>query len=744
MISAVDRKFIENKYHDTEKPFNAFKRREYHGYAYPNNGLDDQEIIDGLKKLAPTLEGLPRPVIKARAICFVLENTKIDVNEHDYFIGFNTWDRQAEKITYDKWIRELFASIPEMNTIMQDYVGSGAMHMAVDFDHVVPDWHVIMDLGFKGILERSEKHRKIHIENGTYDEAKQAFFDGIKIEYEGIINFIDRLYKYALTQTHEKAEMVAECLKHLRDGAPQNTFDALQLIYLYFMISESVDSFQVRSLGNGLDNTIYKFYVNDIKNGRFTREEIKNFLSYFLMQWSAIGNYWGQPVYFGGTNLDGTTKINDLSHDIIDVYNELGIYNPKLQIKLNYNTPKDFIYKVLDMIRKGKNCFTFCCEPTIIKSMMGYGATYKEALEADIRGCYEVGVRANEVSTGCGCLNLLKPVLYVLYDGYDTFINKQLSIKTGGLSEFKTFEDFYFAFLKHCDYILESSIKVIDQYEKYLGHVSPSSMYSATIENVLVKGEDGYQSGVKFNNSSIAVNGFASAVDALMAIKKFVYDDKIVTLKILKDALDNDWVGYEVLHNKILNCKYKYGNNEQETDTLAKGVASWLCAKINNRNNARGGKYKIEAHSAMHFVWKGARTQATPDGRKAGDETSKNGSPSVGMDRLGATALINSATKLDPFIFYEGFCLDLMLHTSSVSGENGLDVMYGLINTYLKNGGGLIQMNVFNKETLLDAQKNPEKYKNLQVRVCGWNVLWNNLSKKEQDAYILRAEHIAE
>ena len=171
-------------------------------------------------------------------------------------------------------------------------------------------------------------------------------------------------------------------------------------------------------------------------------------------------------------------------------------------------------------------------------------------------------------------------------------------------------------------------------------------------------------------------------------------------------------------------------------------MSRWFCLKVNNRPNARGGVYKAILHSAMQFVWQGEKTEATPDGRMAGDEISKNASPSAGMDRSGVTALIKSAVKLVPYLYMESFCLDVMLHPSAVEGDDGLCAMKALLDTYMKNNGMSMQFNIFNAEKLRDAQKHPEKYKNLQVRVCGWNVLWNNLSREEQDSYILRAENI--
>ena len=227
-----------------------------------------------------------------------------------------------------------------------------------------------------------------------------------------------------------------------------------------------------------------------------------------------------------------------------------------------------------------------------------------------------------------------------------------------------------------------------------------------------------------------------------MAVKEFVYDKKSVTLEILAKALAANWNGFEDLHTQIVKSPHKYGNDDEETNRYTEAMSSYFMSKVNNRPNARGGVYKAQMHSALQFVLQGKKTGATPDGRYAGDEISKNGSPSVGMDREGVTALIKSALKARPYTYCESFCLDVMLHPSAVNGDDGLEIMKSLLFMYMKNGGQSIQFNVFNADTLRDAQKHPDKYKNLQVRVCGWNVLWNNLSKDEQEAYIKRAENI--
>lgn len=734
----ADRAVIETKYHWPDQPFNAYRRMAYHGYDYDETtGKTDEEIKELLLALDAEICDLPHPVAKAKAVELVLRNTRIDVNEHDYFVGIYSWNRLADCVTLTKWKTEVFSQkLPHIDALMKDMNASGAVAIWPDFDHVVPDWSALLGLGFTGIRQRARDYRAAR---GELTDEQAAFFDGIELEYTAIIDFLDRLCRHAESLTHSRAPIYAKCLKQLRDGAPTNIYEAMQLIYLYFMISESVDHYQVRSLGNGLDHSLRPFYENDLRSGTFTRDEIRELLAYFMMQWQAIGNYWGQPLYLGGTNADGSSKVCQLSHDILDVYRQLGLYNPKIQIKYAPNIPTDFLNKVLDMIRCGQSSFVFCCENGMGQAVMRYGATPEEAREMDIRGCYETGVRANEVATATGYVNPLKAVRYALYDGWDEKLNKQMGVHTGKVT---TFEEFYAAFFKQYAHLIDLTLQCADEYEHYMGYINPSSLYSATITNSLKNARDGYQDGVKYNNSAVLNCGLATAVDAIVAVWELVEEKKLVTIAGLKEALDANWEGYELLRARVRKSVHKYGNSDPFTDRIACAVSAFFTDRVGGRRNARGGVYKPILHSAMQFVWQGQKTGATPDGRRAGEEISKNGSPSPGMDKNGVTALVRSGLKLVPSSYCESFCMDIMMHPSAVAGEEGLMAMRGVLDTYEQGGGQSIQFNVFDIDTLRKAQADPESYRNLQVRVCGWNVLWNNLSRNEQDAYILRAGEI--
>ena len=735
----ADRATIERKYHDPDKPYDGFRRMAYHGYDYDaSTGLTDAQIKAGLADLAQRLEGQPHPVVKAEMFAYLLDHTRIDVNAGDYFVGIYSWGRLLSEYTEDKWEKEVLAPFPKENALARDMEDSGAVFGWLDYDHTIPDWDSLMELGFPGILKRAEDCFARLEASGTATQKQRDFFLGVQTEYRAVIRLLDRLYRYALTKEFDKAPAIADCLKQLRDGAPRNMYEAMQLIYLYFMLSESVDNYQVRSLGYGLDGTLHPFWCRDLENG-WTKEDLAERIGYFLMQWAAIDNYWGQPFYLAGTNLDGSTKVNELSYVILDVYDKLGIYCPKIQIKVSKATPREFLHKALDMIRRGISSIVFCNEDIITRCLMSRGCTYEEAVDSTISGCYEYKAKGKDIGISLQYFNLLKPVSWVMDNGFDSVNGKQMGLQTGDPESFTTFGQFYQAYLAQLGHLLGSYMQVYDAWETRVGEINPSLMFSATVSACMHTMTDALDGGIE-NTTDALINALGSAVDSLMAVRELVFEEKTVTMAELKAALEADWAGYELLRIRALRCRHKYGNGDAMADSYAAAIVRFVHDRLTGRINSHGGGTNLELHSARAYVLHGNRTKATPDGRKTGDETSKNASPAPGADRSGITALIRSATRIDAALCNTGFCLDAMLHPSTVQGEQGLAALYAVLMTYMEQGGASIHFNVFNADTLLEAQKNPEKYRNLQVRICGWNGLWNRMDKKEQDAFILRAQ----
>ena len=719
--------YIEGKYHRKDEPFDPFRRMAYHGWdCDPRTGADDAEMAGALKGYVDSLTDENHAVVKAKAFAFVLDHMRFGFDEHDYFVCLYNWNRPLNAFTINRWADEAYRSVPEENRrFVAEAKRAGEIESWLDYDHSVPDWHALYRYGFPGIRQRARTYREEREKRGPLTADEEAYFDAIDIEYAAILRLLTRLEEYAGRLDSEKAPLIRGSLTRLAHGAPETVLDVLYLIYLYFMLSESVDSYQVRSLGNGLDHDLQPYYERDLASGRFTAEQLDGFIGYFLMQFSAIGNYWGQPLYLGGTNLDGTTRVSEVTYRILDVYDRLGIYNPKLQIKYSRTSPDAYLEKLLDMVRRGHSSMVFVCEDNVVRNMVEIrGIPRERAYDFDIKGCYEFALRGGEMSTAPCYVNLLAPVVRIMNDGHP----------------YESYGEIEARYFEHLSEIFAQCVDYIDRIETQLLDVNPAPMLSATILRSLETARDAYYDGSELNTTVFVVGGLGSAVDSLLAIRYLVFEKQIVSLDGLRQALRDDWADH-LLRAKALKCPYKYGNGERESDALAAKIAD-AAAAVQMTPNSRGGYYKVDIHSARMYINFGLLEPATPDGRKAGEETSKNASPVVGMDKNGVTALIRSALALKPDRFLEGFGLDLMLHETAVQGADGMEALKAVLSAYDEGGGSTCQFNVVSAETLRDAQLHPERYQNLQIRVCGWNALFCNMARSEQDKFILRAENI--
>lgn len=719
-----DLPFLEGKYHKIDKPFNAFCRMGYHGWDCPDdNGLDDTAMRAALEKYTDSLPDTDHAMIKAKAFAFVLDNMRIGINEHDYFPVLWNWNRPLNFCTSERWLKQVKLS-DEIEKAKNELYRSADINSWIDYDHSVPDWLSLYKYGFKGIKNRAERYRAIHEETSQLTEKERGYFDSINIEYSAILRLIKRLAEAAELSDSPKAPEMAACFRAIENGAPVTTYERLMLIYLYFMLSESIDSYQVRSLGSGIDHDLADVYKNDILTGSFTAEKLDNIIGYFLMQFSAIGNYWGQPMYIGGSEEDGSTRFSDMTMKILDIYDELGIYNPKIQVKYNPRTPKKYLRKICDMIRRGHSCFVFVCEDNIIHNMFSRGIPYSRAYDFDVKGCYESNLRAGEFSTAPLYVNLAAPALWALNNAAPD----------------STYEEIEKAYFDRLNEVMKKSVAICDELESHIGEINPSPMLSATIKHSLDVVRDAYFDGAELVSSAFLIGGLGTAVDSLAAIKYLIFDKKLTTIEKLREVLKNNWSDQK-LRAEALARPPKFGTGESSTDALAAKICDEI-RKYQGIRNSRGGYYKMHMHSARQYIEFGLLMPASPDGRLSGEETSKNASPVMGMDKNGVTALIRSALATSPSKFSEGYGLDIMLHESAVKGEDGLDAMLALLSAYDSGGGLTIQFNVLNADSLKDAQSHPEKYQNLQIRVCGWNTLWNNMPKSEQDKYIERAKNI--
>ena len=702
-----------------------------------------QDVTDGSTGLdAPTLKkvlaeivesgraaGEPWRVTKAKCFAAQAERMAIDVSPLDWFPAisvWNRWDRPISGVIRNRADEVNASKIPaSVRDEWQRGNADGTWKMWQDFDHSVPDWRAILPLGFPGMKERL----------GQCAVKGDSFYDSCAIAMDAMLAGIDRFIaqgKKNLAANPGSVRLAREVdsLERLRAGAPVTAYDVMMFVWLYFFYSEHLDGIQCRSLTE-LDVFLTPYYDADIAAGRTSEAEFREQLKHFLWQWGSIANYWNQPVGFGGTNADGTSAYNHVSRIILDVMDECALATPKFLAKVAPNTPGWAWRKMLDMARRHRSISFIGEEPTALALKKWYGASDEDCRTMVVKGCYEFTLRDAANDTAVGHVNFLKP------------IEKMLAEASRGEADWPDFESFRSEYLRRLADAADRCREVAFEFEKVLADVNPANCMTLATEHALRTRRDAFANGCPRGNCSrILAVGLGTAVDALLAVKEIAYERREMTLASLGGAMAGNWKGHEALRLRMLRSPRKWGNNDQEANALGAAVINCFAAQINGKPNARGGIFLASGHCARQYIELGERTGATPDGRRKGDEISKNLSPTMGADTEGATALVQTLAASSATTLPGDYPLDMMLHPSVCIGDKGLKAMRSLVEVFHANGGSVIQFTVFSAEELRDAQKHPERYENLQVRVCGWNVRWNDLSRKEQDAYIRRAENV--
>lgn len=695
----------------------------------PDSGLDKDQLMEKLEEMAKNEPSAA--LFRAYAFLFITGSARLAVDKEDIFqdklegIGLikkfrirNEKALKAEKLAM------------EAEEVTKAWTVYGSFHATSDYSHTSPNSRLLMEVGFEGLRDRI-----LHITlRDDLTEKQREFYKTCDIMLVGMETACRRLAD--AVEPYNAQNAVA--LRNIANGAPQNTYEALQLLILYFYLHDNIFGTRIRTLGR-LDVLLTPFVRKDIAQGTYTHAQISEMLKFFLHKFWTEKVPYDLPFCLCGMDEKGEEVTNEVTEQILACYNSLNIYSPKIHIRVSPKTPHQILRQVLSYIRGGNSSFVFVNDETAIRGLTRVGISETDARDYTPIGCYEPAVWGKELGcTGCGGINLAKAVELALTKGRDAATGELCGLETG---EIGSYEEFLTAVKAQIAFLTDRATGYVAKIEPYYGSLNPDPLLSAQYDACMEKGVDIYDGGAKYNNSSMSFYSLASLVDSLCAVRTLVYEEKAVTLPQLTDILKADWKGYEDLQNRALRLPHKFGINDETADALAAELAQYCAGLVNNRPNGRGGVFKAALYTIDHCIKTGAKTMATPDGRNAGEPLSKNLCAVTGQDKKGVTGLINSAGKIDASQFPNGSVLDVVLHPSAVAGEEGLTAFLGLLLTYFKKGGLALHGNVFHAEDLRKAQQDPETYKNLQVRVCGWNAYFVNLTKGEQDAFIRQAEN---
>ena len=693
----------------------------------PKTGLDNDALRDGVRKIVDESGWKAGREdwydVAARCFDFLVDNVAIGFSRYDGFPAVSAWDRHRRPMKAVLWSHAADVDdkySPGLREGVEKMRKEGRASIGKDFDHSAPDWADILKLGFPGMKARADSY--------TQDTP---FYRAERRAAAATMRFLDRLVATAKVHPDAGSPWLRKeiaSLERLRSGPPQTVFDVMEFTMVYFILSEPLNYFQVRTFDN-IDVRWWPYYQADLAAGRTTEAEFREDFRHFIWQFGSIDNYWGHPIYLGGTNKDGTSAYNPLSLVILDVVEKTALPTPKFQLKIARNTPDSIWRKALDMLRKHAP-LCLMGEENMARSMKPVGLSDEECRDLLIWGCFEYLPRARGNCTSATDVYLPQPVVELM------------DRAAKGDFAAATFDDFKREYFRILHANTDRTVELLRESERHLAEVNPALVLSLAVGSALEKGVDAFSLGYKYNFTAIAECGFATAVDSLLAVKEFVYDSKAVSLGELGRILAADWEGHEELRLRMRNSKLKWGCGNPEADALAKEVVEGFTSRFVGKPNGRGGRFVCYGLNSRGFIRGGRITGATPDGRRRGDHFSKNMAPSVGAETEGITGSIRSYGAVAPENFPCGSIYDVMIHPSTVSGEKGLRAFRTLVERFYAGGGVALNVNVVSPETLRDAQAHPEKYENLQVRVVGWNIRWNDIPRREQDEYIARIETV--
>lgn len=649
------------------------------------------------------------------------------------------------------------------------------------------EWHKLFDAGLytEFLMQRGPGHTvadgKIYrkgyedfiadiqnrIDTLDYNNDLQAInkrdeLEGMKLVCEGMIILGERYAAKARALAKEETDPdwkkelleLAEVCDAVPRHAPQTFRQAVQMYWFtHIGVTIEMNNWDAYSPGK-LDQHLEPFYDRDVAEGRLTRDEAKEILENLWIQFNnqpappKVGITLKESATYtdfcnintGALRPDGTTGVNDVSYLILEVMDEMKLLQPSSNVQISRKSPEKFLREAIKISRKGWGQPAFYNSEAILSELMYLGKSLDDARESGIAsGCVETGTAGKEAYVLTGYLNVPKVMELVMNRGFDTYTGKQAGLDLGDLRNCKSYEEVYAAFLKQLKYVVDVKIAGNNMIERmYMTHM-PVPLLSVITDDCIKSGVDYNAGGARYNTSYIQCVGIATITDTLAVFKKAVFEDKSVSMADLLDACKADFKGYDDVFDLVYNNTPKYGNDDDYADAILKDVAQSLQDVIAGRKTPKGSVTVVEFLPTTCHVYFGQVMEASPNGRHAGIPLPDGISPEKGADRHGPTAVIKSASKIDQ-LKTGGALLNQKFTPAAIAGEDGVSNVASLIRSYFAMDGHHIQFNVIDRATLLDAQKHPEEYESLIVRVAGYSDYFNNLDRALQDEIINRTE----
>ncbi|MBQ1328851.1 MAG: glycyl radical protein [Mogibacterium sp.] len=615
----------------------------------------------------------------------------------------------------------------------------------------------------KGYAEyKTEIHKAIDdldFMNDVDAVTKKDELEAMLIDCDAVM-ILGKRYQELLEKEAEKCtdpvrkaelEQMAANLDVIPAHAPQTYWQAIQLYWFtHLAVTSELNPWDAFSPGR-LDQHLYPYYAKDVEDGILDDERALELLECLWVKFNnqpapvkvgvtlkESGTYTDfANINTGGIKEDGSNGVNAVSYLILDCMDEMKLVQPNSNVQISKKTPHRFLKRACEISREGWGQPAFYNTDEIVQELLNAGKTLLDARQGGSSGCVETGSWGNEAYILTGYFNIPKIFQLTLYNGYDTQSGQQLGLKTGDPRDFKTYEELWDAFARQLHYMADVKVRGNNVIEKLYAQYMPAPCLSIVTNDCIKKGKDYNNGGSRYNTRYIQGVGIGTITDCLAAIKYNIYDNHNFTMDELLKAMDDNFEGHEEILNMVTNKTPKYGNDDDYADDIMKEVFRLYRDDITGRPTMSGGQYHVDMLPTTCHIYFGEVIGATANGRRAHKPVSEGISPEKFADTHGPTAVIKSCAKMD-HCSTGGTLLNQKFTPSALAGDTGLENLASLIRTYFAMDGHHIQFNVFDKQTLLEAQKHPDDYKDLIVRVAGYSDYFRNLDEELQNEIINR------
>ena len=638
-------------------------------------------------------------------------------------------------------------------------IGGAALAFGIAGGFPLPELEKVLVGGLNKIIEEAEEELRTTIITGADSIKKKDFLNSVIICHKAIIRFANRYAVLAAEMASKETdptrkkelERIAATCRWVPANPARDFYEAMQSFWFIFMMIVC----PVHPMGR-FDQFMYPFYKKDIQEGKITDEEVLELLQCQRLKVMQLNTTytreqrkkragmarWNNMV-IGGVTPDGKDATNELTYLILESAMRCQTPHYTISLRVHEGTPEALMMKAMELVKTGIGMPAFVGDKSYIDYLLSRGASLRDARNYALAGCLDAAVAGRSRITFMTPFQV--PIVFdvFLHNGVYPRNGQQWGPKTGDLESFKTFDDFMKAWKEQFAYWLGLQAESRSLDILVANELNPNPISSSLMDDGIKVGKNLFDRTFPIENGFVTIaGGMINVADSMAAVKKLVFDEKKVTMKELKAALEANWQGDRYAEmRKMFLAAPKYGNDDDYVDSIAKELYQFFADEVASHVSIYGER-GIPSGVSVSAHWPGGElTGATPDGRYAGEVLADGTmSPAQGRDTHGPTAVIKSALKIDQTPF-QSTLLNTKMHPSALKSTEDLRKLSDLIRIYFAHGGKHIQFNVVGKETLLDAQKHPEKYRELVVRVAGYSAYYVQLSKMIQDEIIARTEH---